>query len=199
MIRVIQAAKSKCSNSLLDFSAHPMLTKRKLLCPVALWRLRCLLGLCQRAVHRRWDSGGYSKAGECCMAGNTILIVDDDTVFQSSLTDILNQAGYQAYGASDGQSAIRVARDLGSALDLMVLEMALPDMSGVALIQALAARQETTIKVIASSAMFSQADLDSQTSFQAHGGIRCWQGPRQPGTCRERAIGRRASSKVRWR
>jgi CheY-like chemotaxis protein len=54
----------------------------------------------------------------------------------------------------------------------MVVEMALPDMSGVALIEAIAERQRTKIKVIASSSIFSQAELDAQGSFHSDAGIR---------------------------
>ena len=106
------------------------------------------------------------------MAVKTILVVDDDPVFRVSLTDILNRAGYRAHGASDGGSAISIAETLGTEIDLIVLEMALPDMSGVRLIEAVAVRQEKNIKVIASSSMFSQEHLDTQTSFQAHAAIR---------------------------
>jgi CheY-like chemotaxis protein len=106
------------------------------------------------------------------MADKTILVVDDDPVFRDSLTEILNRAGYQTYGAGDGGSAISIAETLGTEIDLIVLEMALPDMSGVALIEAVAVRQKKGIKVIASSSMFSQQHLDAQTSFHAHAAIR---------------------------
>lgn len=105
-------------------------------------------------------------------ADKTILVVDYDPVFRSSLIDILNQAGYKAYGASDGQSAISTAKSLGTAeIDLMVLEMTLPDMTGAALIEAISVQQKTIIKVVASSSLFPQAVMDTQTSFHAHAGI----------------------------
>jgi CheY-like chemotaxis protein len=102
----------------------------------------------------------------------TILVVDNDSVFRTSLTDILNRAGYKAHGASDGRTAISIAEALGTDVDVIVLDMTLPDMSGSVLIEAIAVHQAKTIKVIASSSLFSQADLDKQTSFHAVAGIR---------------------------
>lgn len=106
------------------------------------------------------------------MASKTILIVDDDSVFQTSLTEILNRAGYDAHGAADGRHAISLAETLGKEIDLIVLEMTLPDMSGVSVIEAIALRQKKIVKVITSSSVFSQEHLNTQTSFHAHAGIR---------------------------
>jgi DNA-binding response OmpR family regulator len=92
------------------------------------------------------------------MASKTIVVVDGDSVFRTSLTDILNIAGYEAHGASDNRSAIRLAESLGSEIDLMVVNMALPDISGAALIDSIAIGQKTTIKVIASSSVFLHGD-----------------------------------------
>jgi CheY-like chemotaxis protein len=114
-----------------------------------------------------------SVRGRSYMASKTILVVDDDLVFRTSLVDILNKVGYNAHGASDGGSAISIAEALGTQIDLIVLEMALPDMSGVALIEAFAVLEtRAIIKVIASSSVFSQEDLETQTSFPAQAGIR---------------------------
>jgi DNA-binding response OmpR family regulator len=116
------------------------------------------------------DPGGAAVADK---ASKTILVVDYDPVFRSSLVEILNQAGYKAYGAADGRSAIQIAGSFGNdGIDLMVLEMANLDMTGVEIIHAIAVQQKTNIKVIASSSLFSQADMDVQTSFRSHAGIR---------------------------
>jgi CheY-like chemotaxis protein len=107
------------------------------------------------------------------MANKTILAVDYDSVFRASLVDILNEAGYKAYGAPDASRAISIAGSLGTTdIDLLVLEMAQLDMTGVELIHTIACQQKTIIKVIASSSLFSQADMDIQTSFRSHAGVR---------------------------
>jgi len=107
------------------------------------------------------------------MAAKTILVVDYDPVFRSSLVDILNDAGCKAYGAPDGSHATTIAGSLGtSEVDLLVLEMAQLDMTGVELIHAIGCQQKTVIKVVASSSLFSQADMNTQSSFRANAGIR---------------------------
>jgi CheY-like chemotaxis protein len=75
------------------------------------------------------------------MASKVILVVDSDPVFRTSLSDILNRAGYNAHAASDGRSAISIAESLGTKdVDLMIVDMALPGISGGALIDAIAAK-----------------------------------------------------------
>ena len=107
------------------------------------------------------------------MVEKTILVVDYDDVFRSSLVEILNDAGYKGYGAPDGSSAIAIAGSLGeSDVDLLVLEMAQLDMTGVELIHTIACQQKTIIKVIASSSLFTQADMNTQSSFRSDAGVR---------------------------
>jgi CheY-like chemotaxis protein len=105
----------------------------------------------------------------------TILIVDYDSVFRDSLVDLLNRAGYKASGATDSATAIKAAASLATnnkEIDLLVVEMAQLHMSGDSLIKAIAVEQKTTIKVIATSSLFTQADMAIQTAFPADAGIR---------------------------
>lgn len=91
------------------------------------------------------------------------------------MVDILNRAGYKASGATDGATAIKVAASLATdkkVIDLLVVEMAQLHMSGAALINAIAVEQKTAIKVIATSSLFSQVDLDTQTAFRSDATIR---------------------------
>lgn len=104
------------------------------------------------------------------MASKTIVVVDSDSVFRKSLTDILNRAGYDAHGASDNRGAVSLAESLGSDVDLMVVNMALPDISGDALIDKIAVGQKTAIKVIASSSVFLQGEA-VRDYFQSDAGI----------------------------
>src|SRR4051794_17907532 len=104
------------------------------------------------------------------MASKTIVVVDGDSVFRTSLTDILNRAGYDAHGASDNRSAVSLAESLGSDVDLMVVNMARPDISGDALIDSIAVGQKTIIKVIASSSVFLKGDA-ARDFFQSDAGI----------------------------
>jgi DNA-binding NarL/FixJ family response regulator len=65
----------------------------------------------------------------------TILIVDDHPVFREGLKAILSRAaGYRVAGeASDGRQALESARELKP--DLVLLDLSLPDVSGIQLLE----------------------------------------------------------------
>ncbi len=65
-----------------------------------------------------------------------ILVVDDDVGLASNLQDVLEAEGYIAAVAYDGQAAL--ARCGEKAFDLAIVDVKLPDSSGMALVDALA-------------------------------------------------------------
>ena len=66
---------------------------------------------------------------------NTILIVDDHTLFRAGLKAIIaRETRYEVVGeAGSGREALKLVRNLRP--DLILLDMALPDRSGIELIQ----------------------------------------------------------------
>jgi CheY-like chemotaxis protein len=99
------------------------------------------------------------------MPSKTILVVDNDVKFQTNLTDILKRAGYNAHGASSNRGADILARSLGVEVDLIVINMSLPDITGNALIESIATAQTKIAKVIASTSVFSDFDRGSRDTF----------------------------------
>lgn len=69
----------------------------------------------------------------------SILVVDDDPVIRNLLTDFLTKRGYRVQTAQDGQTALALAAQ--GAPHLIVLDIHLPDMNGVAVLQQLRARR----------------------------------------------------------
>ena len=86
-----------------------------------------------------------------------VLIVDDDHGFAATLKDILEEEGYRAVVAGDGRTAQSVCRDGGFALALV--DVRLPDISGVALIEKLAELSPTMEYIIVTG----HASLDTAT------------------------------------
>jgi len=62
------------------------------------------------------------------MAGETILLIDDDATLRELLADQLHTAGYRALEAADGTIGLRMAAE--AAPDLIVLDVMMPGMSG---------------------------------------------------------------------
>lgn len=65
----------------------------------------------------------------------TLLVVDDDPVFNRVLARALGQRGFDAYGATDGAGALELARD--HAPEFIVLDLNLGGESGLKLIRPL--------------------------------------------------------------
>lgn len=64
-----------------------------------------------------------------------VLIVDDEALIRWSLSERLSGAGYTVYEAGDGAAALRFFRDEAAPIDLVVLDLKLPDTDGVTLLK----------------------------------------------------------------
>jgi two-component system response regulator RegA len=70
------------------------------------------------------------------------LVVDDDDIFRSRLCRAFAARGWEAFGAADGVSALELASQ--SSPDLAVVDLRLPGMSGLDIVQGLRSLDETT-------------------------------------------------------
>jgi CheY-like chemotaxis protein len=61
----------------------------------------------------------------------TVLIVDDESIIADTLTEILNQNGYEATAAYDGEEAIETA--LVKPPHMLITDVMLPGMNGIEL------------------------------------------------------------------
>ena len=88
--------------------------------------------------------------------GVTVLIVDDHPTFRRFARRLLEEAGFAVVGeAADGAAALDAARTLAPAA--ILLDVLLPDASGLDIAAELAERHHTTAVVLTSSR--SAADL----------------------------------------
>jgi CheY-like chemotaxis protein len=60
----------------------------------------------------------------------TILIVDDETSVTGTVSEMLRELGYSVYVANSGEEALRIYSDKKGAIDLVILDMMMPKMSG---------------------------------------------------------------------
>ncbi len=70
------------------------------------------------------------------MVPQTVLIVDDETLLLRTLSNALRDAGYQVLSAGSAGDGDALMTRGGDDVDLMVLDVKLPDRSGLDLLQA---------------------------------------------------------------
>ena len=63
-------------------------------------------------------------------AGETVLLVDDEDMILELTEDLLTRSGYQVLTARGGHQAIEVFRKHGHEIDIVLLDMIMPDMIG---------------------------------------------------------------------
>jgi two-component system, OmpR family, alkaline phosphatase synthesis response regulator PhoP len=88
------------------------------------------------------------------MAGKKVLVVDDDNKTVELVKLYLNRDGYRVITASDGNEALRLARE--NFPDLIVLDLMLPGMSGLEVCRIL--RTESDVPIIMLTALTTDDD-----------------------------------------
>ena len=93
------------------------------------------------------------------MAGEQILVVEDNDRSLKLLRDVLRATGYQTLEASSGEQALHLAATDGLALVLM--DIRLPDMTGIEVLGRLRQDERTaSIPVLAVTAEAMKGDLE---------------------------------------
>src|SRR5215831_7754021 len=79
--------------------------------------------------------GGDSAAFVTREGTMPILVVDDEPVFRSAVNSILRKAGFQTIEARDGLEAYEMVRAIGASIELLLTDLRMPRMDGLALIE----------------------------------------------------------------
>ena len=66
-------------------------------------------------------------------SGTTVLLVEDDRALRTTLKRSLESYGYSVYDARHGKAALDILKRMAKLPDLIVTDVAMPDMGGVAL------------------------------------------------------------------
>jgi two-component system, cell cycle sensor histidine kinase and response regulator CckA len=77
-----------------------------------------------------------------------ILVVDDDDQLSHTLADILRLSGFRAFTESSAQGGLRVAEKLAPELAIALVDLRLPDMDGMELVERLHALSDLTEVVV---------------------------------------------------
>src|SRR5690349_4120765 len=76
----------------------------------------------------------------------SILVVEDDDAFRNILVNAFSARGYESRGVSDGRTAIEAAQ--GDSPEMAVVDMRLPDQSGLDVVRQLKDIDESTAIVV---------------------------------------------------
>jgi two-component system, cell cycle sensor histidine kinase and response regulator CckA len=82
------------------------------------------------------EAGGW---GEMARGTGTILVVEDEDAVRYLACRVLRGNGYRVLEAGDPAAALRIVRDEGQSVDLLVTDIVMPGMSGPALVERLVA------------------------------------------------------------
>src|SRR5690242_3774881 len=78
-------------------------------------------------------------AGEVPLTGvETILLVEDETRVRKLIVDVLTARGYRVLEATRGEEALRLSRSHDGRIDLMVVDVVMPEISGPDLVRMIA-------------------------------------------------------------
>jgi CheY-like chemotaxis protein len=69
--------------------------------------------------------------------GKTVLLVEDDQVTREAIQSLLKVFNFWVLTATNGAEAIRIFKQLGKVITMIVTDLVMPEMGGVALYQAL--------------------------------------------------------------
>jgi len=97
--------------------------------------------------------------------GTTILLVEDEPSLRALAREVLREAGYVVFEASNGKEALRVANDLASRPALLLTDVVMPEMSGLELAEELQ-RKWPGLAVLYTSGYTDHALLERNTLRQ---------------------------------
>jgi two-component system, cell cycle sensor histidine kinase and response regulator CckA len=99
-----------------------------------------------------------ASAKDLRTGSGSILLIDDEPMILGSTSEMLKSLGYTVYPAANGQEAVAVYMDKKDRIDLVILDMILPGMSGAQVLKML---KDTNpgVKVILASGYSMQGEV----------------------------------------
>jgi CheY-like chemotaxis protein len=101
----------------------------------------------------------------------TVLVVDDDSPVREIMRDMLLAGGHAVLEASHGREALDLQRSRGKGIDLVILDMMMPDMDGSEVFAALR-KHDPGVRVIISTGFPADPKIPTMLSAGAKGLLR---------------------------
>jgi len=89
----------------------------------------------------------------------TILLVDDEETIWDVIIDMLQELGYSVILAADGREAVEIYRENPGAIDLVILDMLMPELDGVRTFEEIR-RLDPESRILLSSGYVSEKDVE---------------------------------------
>lgn len=78
-----------------------------------------------------WEAQSLESSGPQPAPGGTILIAEDDDAVRRVVVRTLKRSGFEVLSAKDGEQALRLFEARGGAVDAVVLDVVMPQVSGI--------------------------------------------------------------------
>jgi DNA-binding response OmpR family regulator len=101
----------------------------------------------------------------------TVLIVDDDEEFCTELQQVLADAGFSVRTATDGKNAMEILNRDHEIIDVAVVDLNLPEVSGFEVIGAIT-RRKTAMGILATTGIYRETFLEVAQHMGANIAIR---------------------------
>ena len=101
----------------------------------------------------------------------TILIVDDEEAIRETAGDFLNSYGYTIYQADSGESALEIYSRMNGDIDLVIMDLGMPGMGGLACLKKMV-EMDPEVKVIIATGYSAEGQARETLEAGAAGFIR---------------------------
>ena len=120
-------------------------------------RFEILLPCSDEPAKEGRDKPGFSVAGEVVSFSGAVLIVEDEHTLRTAVSKMLRRKGFTVFEAVDGEAGASLFRDKTAEIDVVLLDLTLPGLSGGEVLSELRRLQPDIIVIVTSAYSREQA------------------------------------------
>jgi DNA-binding NtrC family response regulator len=99
------------------------------------------------ALWKKWEAQHASFGAQTSDKDKKILVVDDENPIRDMVSEMLNDAGFKVFVASNGEEALKMFEDPSFKVDLLLTDIVMPKVTGIRLAESLG-RKQPSVPVI---------------------------------------------------